>query len=343
MSKPIRNITFGGGHDNTTTWLYGRVVWVEDPYDSGRIKVRIANIDNTYRNDEEIIDDNTNWVTPLLPLHLNIIPQVGETVRVLIQDHKNPFINRVYMGPVISQKENYKNDPHYFTSRAGTNQSLSKLSKSWLQYPETRNIEKDWDIFPNKKDISLHSRGNADIILKKRDDTEEIILRVSKWDFNNNKKLNKKNPTYITINHTKPIKGVVNKEERDQLNSLNLEKDRTHINVVSDNVNLISHKGSSVKGEAPRIIGNDILEQIDIEHNKLHPLVYGDAFWEFVRLVRNYVVGHTHPYDGLPPDPSLSTLELDQWVQRNIGNKTKDENGNTIYNSNFLSKGVKTN
>jgi len=334
MNKPIIGINLGGGDTkgSNQVWFYGRVVTTKDPYDAHRIKVRIAGIDNVYDNDTKILEDDANWVTPFLPMHTNSVPKVGETVRILIQDPNNPYINRCYFGPVISQKQNIDFDPYYFTARAGTNQSLTKLKKPWVDYPNTR--EGDWAIFPEKEDIQLHGRGNTDIILRKKDDYEEIILRTSKWDFNNRFKLNKKNPAYITINHSKPLKEIGNQIEREQKNLLNLEEDRTHINVVSDNINLISHKGSSINGELPRILSGDISKQLEAE-KKLHPLVYGDLFWEFVGLVRDYVTSHVHPYHGLGPDPSGVTLELNQWIQRN--------RGNTIENSNFLSKGVKTN
>jgi hypothetical protein len=333
MNKPIIGINLGGGStpENNQVWFYGRVVTTKDPFNAQRIKVRIAGIDNTYDNDDKILEDDTNWVTPFLPMHSNVVPKVGETVRIIMQDPTNPYINRCYFGPTISQKQNLEFDPHYFTSRAGTNQGLTKLKKSWVDFPDTR--EGDWAIFPENEDIQLHGRGNTDIILRKKEGYDEILLRTAKWDYNDKLKLNKKNPAYITINHSRPIE-VGSKSEREQKNLLNLEDDRTHINIVSDNVNLISHKGSTIHGELPKIISGDISKQLEAEE-KLHPLVYGDLFWEFVGLVRNYVTSHIHIGDRLVSDPSGPTLALNDWIQRN--------RGNTVENSNFLSKGVKTN
>ena len=301
-------------------------------FDSHRIKVRIAGIDNVYDNDQQILDDDTAWVTPFLPKHVNLVPKVGETVKVIMQDSKNPFINRCYFGPVISQKENLEFDPYYFTARAGTTQSLTKLKKPWVDFPDTK--IGDWAIFPEKDDVQLHGRGNTDIILKKKESYDEVILRAAKWDFNNPIKLNQKNPTYIIVNHTKPTKESGDRAQRETINSLNLENDRTHVNIVSDNVNLISHKGSAINGEVEKILSGDIEKQLEAE-GKLHPLVYGDLFWEFVDLVKNYTISHIHVGDRLEPDYSETTLALDQWITKN--------KGNTIENSTFLSKGVKTN
>lgn len=333
MSKPTFNINQSGRNlENDQVWFYGRVVTNNDPYDANRIKVRIVGIDNVYDNDTKLIEDDNNWVTPFLPLHTNVVPKIGETVRVLLQDPKNPYINRCYFGPIISQKENLNFDPYYFTARAGTSQSLTTLKKPWVDFPNTK--EGDWAIFPEKEDIQLQGRGNSDIILKEKDGYDEIQIRVAKWDYNDTLKLNKKNPSYITINHSKPTNEIGNKTEREQKNSLNLEKDRTHINVVSDNINLISHKGSAINGELPKILSGNIEKQLKAE-GKLHPLVYGDMFWEFVGLIKDYVAGHVHGYHGLPADPSLPRLNLESWIDRN--------RGNTIENSKFLSKGVKTN
>jgi hypothetical protein len=320
----------GSMFNSMDTWFYAKVVSVNDPFDAHRIKVRIPGIDNVHDNDQKIIDDDTLWVVPFLPKFGNTVPKVGETVKIIIKDPQNPFINREYIGPVISQKENFEFDPHYFTSRAGSSQSLTKLKKPWTQFPDSK--IGDWAIFPEKEDIQLHGRGNTDIILRKKENYDEILLRTAKWDFNNKLKVNQKNPTYITINHTRPQKEIGDKKTRETSQDLNLEDDRTHINLVSDNINLITHKDGSKK--IPKILSGDIEKQLEVE-SELHPLVYGDLFWDFVGLMGNFVKSHIHPYSGLPPDPSLSTLELTEWIAQNRGTK--------IENSKFLSKGVKTN
>jgi hypothetical protein len=272
-----------------------------------------------------------------LPKTLNTIPKVNETVKIIIKDPQNPFINREYVGHVISQKEKLEFDDHYTSSRAGSSQSLTTLDKPWTK---NKGVKKgDWAIYPEKDDVQLHGRGNTDIILRKKSKYDEIILRAGKYkDKGGNKKLNETNPSYITINHTKERGGETRADKKTISEELNLIKDRSHINIVSDTINLISHIPSKKVDEnsksIPKIINLD--EQESVENN-LHPLVYGDLFWEFVDLIEKYVINHIHPYaEKAPTEDSEESLgNLLTWIETNKGSKIEE--------STFLSKGVKTN
>lgn len=345
-------------------WFYGIVVSIDDPFDAGRIRVRIDGVDNDVPQATELIDPNKGglpWCQPLLPKFINVVPKVGETVKIAVFDYRNKKIRREYVGPVIVQQRppDFINSP-FFPSKWKV--EVDNYNGAWSQEPES--LDGDWKIYPDKDDIALIGRRNTDFILRNRPNYDEVTLRAGKINYqsiignqNENEnnviggsfKLNKKNPAYITINHTLPQTYSATAAGRETNKKLNLDKDRTHINFVADKLNLISHEGSSRKGfVTPIIKGEDVLNQLKIENEKLHPLPYGDVLWEFMVKMRAFVESHVHPYHGLPPDPSLSTADLIRWFNDNMGTIVEKESPDgtkykEIENCRFLSKGVKTN
>jgi hypothetical protein len=45
-------------------WYYAQVISVDDPFDAHRIKVRIPGIDNVYKDNSEILENDSLWVVP---------------------------------------------------------------------------------------------------------------------------------------------------------------------------------------------------------------------------------------------------------------------------------------
>ena len=345
-------------------WYYGIVVSIDDPYDAGRIRVRIEGVDNDVPQATELNDPikgGLPWCQPLMPKFINVIPKVGETVKIAVFDYRNKKIRREYIGPVIVQQRppDFMNSP-FFPSKWEV--EVDNYNGAWTQEPES--IDGDWKIYPDKEDIGISGRRNTDFILRYKENYDEVILRAGKIDYqsiignqNENEnnvqggsfKLNKKNPAYITINHTLPQTYSSSASGRETNKKLNLDKDRTHVNIVADKLNLISHEGSSKKGFVKPIIkGDDILTQIKIENEKLHPLPYGDVIWEFMTKMRAYVEGHIHKGSRREPDGDQTKNDLIKWFNDNMGNIVEKESPDgtkykEIENCRFLSKGVKTN
>jgi hypothetical protein len=311
----------------------------EDPFNAGRIKVRIRGVDDTVKANADL-----PWSAPMLPKFLNISPKKGETVKVFLANRKNRTIDRYFIGPVISQYQKLNNDPHFFTSRAGLPRGLAELASAIYIDPESKIENTNWQVFAKETDISLIGRGNQDIIIREGKFYDEIILRVGKHRVNNVKKLNKKNPTYISMVQLQT--GVGKKL---------ISEDRTHVNIVADQINLISHRGS-LKGKPPAILNSDDAgKQILTENNKLHPTIYGDLFWELLNRLEAYIRGHIHEGGGVaatPPDYSGPTRELLEWIGQYKGSKVEksgDESPNpdgsdyVKYDSPMLSNNVKIN
>jgi len=346
-------------------WHYGVVVQNDDPSIAGRIRVRIEGIDNDVSLKDQLNEPKKGglpWCQPLMPKFFNVIPKVGEVVKIAMFDYRNKKIRREYVGPVIAQQRPPDFiDSQYFPTKWAV--ELDSYKGTWSQ--DSQSFDGDWKIYPNIDDIAISGRKNTDFILRDKKNYDEIILRAGKIDYQsiiNNEasqtksnivggtfKLNRKNPAYITINHTLPQTYASTASARETSKKLNLDKDRTHVNVVADKINLISHAGSQKKGFVRSILkGEDVLTQIKVENEKLHPLIYGDVFYEFMEKLKKYVEGHIHPYSNVPPDPSLATADLLKWFNSNMGKKVdkKSPDGTKykdIENCGFLSKGVKTN
>jgi hypothetical protein len=41
-----------------------------------------------------------------------------------------------------------------------------------------------------------------------------------------------------------------------------------------------------------------------------HPIPFGDILVNFLKLVKNFVATHSHPYHAMPPDPDESVTKL---------------------------------
>lgn len=372
MSNEGRRYDLGKGeltNDKKTfpLWHYGIVIDIEDPFDAGRIKVRIYPLDNDVPTIFEDFDIPPNaggmpWCEPLLPKFLNVVPKVGEMVKIITFDYRNKKIRRQYIGPVIGQQTPSDfNESNYNDARLKVENN--GYTSSWSLNPAAIDGEKSlWKIYPDKEDIAFLGRKNTDIILRDQYYYNEVILRSGKIDPKSlnsvpvdnvsQVKLNIVNPAYLTINFTQAdALSLLNSSADADIKKLNLDKDRSHVNVVADKVNLISHIGSQKRGQVtPAIIkGDNVARQIDIENTQLHPLVYGDVIWEFLSVLRPYIEGHIHKGSRREPDGDITKNNLLNWFNSNMGvaSSKPTTDGKDSYveieNCGFLSKGVKTN
>ena len=146
---------------------YGRVLAVSDD-NNMKLKVFIRGVDandatvgvtnNPSINDVVINPSVLPWCEPFLPRMFNVVPKVGESVKVLLMDTKNTLIEREWIGPVISQPEKIGEDPHFFTSLAGKVGGLMKLGRSIKTIPEADGI------YPKEDDVSMLGRDNSDVL-----------------------------------------------------------------------------------------------------------------------------------------------------------------------------------
>jgi len=354
------NQTFGY---KNIIWDYAEVVDINDPYDAGRIKVRIPVIDNVDTAPQNQLlpfeQGGLPWCEPLLPKYLNVVPELGQLVKIIVFNTNDKKMRRQYVGPVIGQQtpQDLLNST-YDTAKIKV--ESSGYVGRWSDNPASSYPEKvgDWKIYPNKTDIAFLGKKNTDIILRNKGFFDEIQLRAGKIKpsslnstLNDPLKvspvvLNTTNPGYITINFTE-ASALPQESVNNIFTTLNIQKDRSHVNIVADHINFISHLSSGTEDKI--LQGQNIRQQINLETTKLHPVVYGDVLWDFMSLMRNYVEGHIHKGSRREPDGDRNKNDLINWFNKNMGvassKPTPDGNGSyvEINDCNFLSKGVKTN
>jgi len=271
----------------TKTIYYGEVISIDDPTDGGRIKVKIPDLDNKIADVNDI-----PWAYPFIPKFFHSYPQVGEYVRILIENIKYPQRSRYWTGSVISQPQKIGFDSK-FTALSTTNMGHLSPEKAPSSYPDAEGV------FPTKTDIAIVGKVNTDIILK----INEVHLRAGKHENDNILKLNTKNPAQLSLIYEK-------NDETNQYDSSSI--------LMSDKIAIISHSGKP-KFKSAKLTQED--RKYIFENG--HPMVRGDVLVEIIKIFRNALINHIHGYSNLPADKTsiikdLENLNLEAILQKNI-------------------------
>ena len=269
------------------TIFYGEVINIGDETDGGRIKVRIPELDNRTANNE------LPWCYPLLPKFFHIYPQVGEMVRVFLEDTKFPERSRFWLGSIISQPQKIGFDSK-FTALSTTNLALTSPEKALTTYPDADGV------FPTKSDIAIVGKVNTDIILR----INEVHIRAGKHENDDILKLNTENPASIAMVY-EPIQG-------------NTDNYYSNTIIQSDKIAIISHSGNP-NFKAARLSAED---RKRIFENG-HPIARADVLVDALEVLRQAILAHIHGYSGIPADKNdiinkLEKLQFELIMQKNI-------------------------
>lgn len=291
FDKPIIQTSNPNKKENASivrnrTIFYGEVVSIDDNTDGGRIKVRIPELDNRTG------DGDLSWAYPLLPKFFHIYPQVGEMVRVFIEDTKFPERSRFWMGSIISQPQKIGFDSK-FTALSTTNLGLTSPEKAPSTYPDAEGV------FPLQTDVAIVGKVNTDIILR----LNEVHIRAGKHENDDILKLNTKNPASISLVY-EPFEG----ENQYYSNTI----------IQSDKIALISHSGNP-NFKAARLTPEDRVRIFE----EGHPIARADVLIEALEVIRVALINHIHGYSGLSADKTavikkLEELQFEQILQKNI-------------------------
>jgi hypothetical protein len=278
----FRGSKVDGGREHI--FYYGEVIDDRDPLSTGRVKVRIKQLDKDYS------DSELPWCFPLLPRFFNVVPKKGEGVRILMYttERVKSDINRSYIGPLIGQDQELEYQDKRTALGTQSDIGAANALKS-IDY-----IKESKGVYPNPQDVSIQGRDNTDIILT----SAKIDLRAGKFEIGNPVKLNRKNPARMQLD-------LVNTNE-------------SVANIFADKINLVSYSGQpgvsfnnlerngldSSGSKLQSFLGGDgLLTQDNLPiGGRLHPLVYGDRLIDFCKLVQKFVQNHTHPYGQMTPD-----------------------------------------
>jgi len=275
-----------GEYTITRTIYYGEVISIEDVSDGGMIKVKVPELDNRTPNAD------LPWCYPLLPKFFHIYPQVGEMVRVFIEDIKYPQRSRYWIGSVISQPQKIGYDSIY-TALSTTNVGITLPEAAPSTRPEADGV------FPLKTDVSIVGKVNTDVILR----VNEVHIRAGKHENDDILKLNTKNPAEISLVF----------EKNDETGAY-----QSNTLIMSDKIGIISHDGNP-QFKSARLKQED-RERIFAEG---HPIARGDVLVEALNIIRNALITHIHGYSNLPADKTaiindLEKINFEAILQKNI-------------------------
>jgi hypothetical protein len=175
----------------------GTVISAIDIKRTGRIQCRIVGYDGP-----EITDANLPYCVPLIPKFLNIIPKKGEIVFIFQYENRSIAkssqfqTQRFWIGPVISEITKLNFDPEENA------RSLMADGPLRLSNPVGKDFEGS---YPNRLDISLQGRNNADLIFKdkgEQNENGEIWIRAGKFiDTPERNKFNNRDLGYIQLKY----------------------------------------------------------------------------------------------------------------------------------------------
>ena len=262
------------------------MISIEDPQDGGRIKARIPRLDNG------MLNDNLPWSYPLMPKFFHIIPQVGEMVRVFLEDIRYPERSRYWMGNVVSQPHRIGFD-NVYTALSTTNMGVTIPEPAPSTFPDADGI------YPLKSDIAIVGKVNTDVILR----INEVHIRAGKHENNDVLKLNTKNPATLSMVYEEI-------EETGEYYSSSI--------LMSDKLALLSHTGNP-QFKAARVDTKDRTRIFE----EGHPIARGDVLVEALNIMRNALINHIHAYDKMPADKNsiinnLENINFEGMLQKNI-------------------------
>ena len=276
--------------------VIGEVKIVDDPKGLGRIKVRIKGVIGLGGDDSKA-DVDLPWAFPLMPKMFNIQPKVGESVYIFNFGKDKQHVDRVYIGPIISQSQKLNFDSHYGSALAGFSFGTQAANVNITNVPDLNGV------FPKPNDVTIQGRFNTDITQK----DNEIIIRAGKFEpstqtFENpyTFKFNKTTQAFIQIKNDVKLKN-----DMQFLNFDNLSSEKgTVTNIVSNKINLITHSGGyprfNVTNQTDLISEDELLKILSSEiEGGAHRLPFGDVLLEYLKLLKNALLFHVHRGNGL--------------------------------------------
>ena len=275
---------------------YGEVMDVDDPLGLNRIKVYIkGSVANG--GDDELLGGNVGysnlpWCIPLMPKHISIKPKVGEGVLVFLFSRQKENIDRLYIGPIISQSNKLDFDSARTTALAGF--SFGPV----LPNVTPNNVPSLKGVFPDPNDVSIQGRYNTDITQK----DNEIVIRAGKFTKNNIPQVFEENPYPIRFNsQTQAFIQIKNEIKLPKLSETEIsDRFGSVTNIVSNKINLITHGGSPTFNTTNQIdlISFDEMEKI---LSTAHQLPYGDVLVKYLKLLKEAFLSHVHRNNGSTP------------------------------------------
>lgn len=267
----------------------GKVREVENVYSkngSDGMRVRAELNDDKPKKLESI-----PWAVPLMPKVFHVLPKVGEAVLVITEEANNKQSQRYYIGPIITQ-------PQYMKYNKKEDATSTFKNFEYKPIEKISNFDMARGAFPNNEDVSVIGRGSEDVTLKYDEATKksEVDIRAGirtepsmarESGAIGNIMFNSIDPAYIQLKY----KAGLAKNQNHQVSSM--------INMVADNINLISNRDNNV---SDNIHDKDFLvkdEDSDTVMDRLHQVPMGDKLVELLTIMKGAIMNHVHPWAGM--------------------------------------------
>lgn len=317
-------------HDNLKTFQYlkyGEVMSVDDPLGLNRIKVWIKGSVSTGGDDEllggEVGYDKLPWCLPLLPKHISIKPKEGEMVLIFVFSKQKEGVDRLYIGPLISQSNKLDFDSARTTALAGFSFAPVFPNVTPNNVPDLKGV------FPEPDDVSIQGRYNTDITQK----NNEVVIRAGKFT---KAAISEQNPYEIKFNsETQAFIQIKNDVKLPKLTETEVsDRFGSVTNIVSNKINLITHGGSPNFNVPTQkdLVPSDELNKILSE---AHQLPFGDVLLEYLQLLKDAFLHHVH--NGHGNKATDLTIDGNKQAVNEFLNKAKE------LEANMLSKNIRIN
>lgn len=271
----------------------GEVKNIDDYSDGERIKVRVL------PSDKNLTVDELPYAFPLLPKMFHVKPNVGEAVLVICMDDDNQNSQRFYVGPIISQPQQMKNDDFVLGATTLFKDSISKPKKAPSLNPNTKGC------YGNDKDVAIYGRGDTDLILS--DKEAKLRCGARKYKMSGDEyEFNKKDPSFLSLY---------------EYDSPTVNESKSSAVLCSDEINLISNKGNpyfNTTDQERQVTEEEVNKMIE----KAHVLPYGDVLVDFLTMFLQMFKSHTHKYSNMPPCPDDCSKKLDMKYGTGTGELT---------------------
>jgi hypothetical protein len=286
--------------NNTSNIKFGVVKALEESSGSaenrglGRVKVYIkgpiSQGGDGEMPDTALTQDDINqlpWCFPMLPKQFYVQPKIGEVVLVFTLSQNQKHVDRLYMGPIISQLPKLDRD-QYLTALDGFSFGYTQPLVNLGQIPELKGV------FPSTEDVSIQGRFNTDITQKRN----EILIRAGKFE---TATPTSANPYPMKFNaSTQGYIQIKNDVVTTQKTQQQQEQRGSVINVVANKINLLTHRDGSPRFDLTNqdnLISDDSLNTILAE---AHQVPFGDVLLEYLRLMKDAIFSHVHNGSGNP-------------------------------------------
>ena len=281
-----------------STIRLGIVTSVYDEADGGRIKVHIIPEDEGVENDV--------FAFPAMPKILHIKPKINEYVLVITAIINNGHSQRYYIGPIISQPNHMIYDPWYLASTTLNRGEIKAPEQAQHTIPTTNGA------YPKEEDIAIEGRKNAGLQITENDARLKAGVKVVDPSNTYNVSFNTKNPAFVKVKY----------HDKEQISG-DGDTYQSTTSIVGDKIIMIgadNKQGFKVTDKNELISDEEMKKIIDTAHL----LPYGDVLIQFLKLLINAFLNHTHPYNGMPPciDPITGTQLVKDYDLNQINSDT---------------------